>query len=132
MIVATMATTINNPNSLGTLFREDVVIALNTRLAAGSTIANPLFRLRNATTTLVDIPLNATTPLTVGGSDGSATLNPTGPGTAVAGTATSPDGWQLVGRDNTVHLSGTVTSNDGITTGQQVTAGTITLTMPAS
>lgn len=127
-----MATTLNNPNSLGTLFREDVVIALNTRLAAGSTIANPLLRLRNSTTTLVDIPLNAATPLTVGASDGSATLNPTGSGTAVAGSATIPDGWQLVGRDNTVHMSGTVTSTDGITTGQTVTAGTVTITMPAS
>lgn len=126
-----MATTLNNPNLLGTLFREDVVIALNTRLAAGSAIANPIIRLRNSTTTLVDIPLNATTPLTVGASDGSATLNPTGAGTAVAGSATIPDGWQLLGRDNTVHLSGTVTSNDGITTGQQVTVSG-TITMPAS
>lgn len=127
-----MANTLGNP-TLSTVLREDVVIAVNTRLAANTTIANPILRLRNSTTTLVDFPLNATNPLTVGASDGSATVNPTSASaTATGGSATLPDNYQILGRDNTVHLNGTVTATDAITSGQTVTLGTTTITMPAS
>jgi hypothetical protein len=127
-----MANTLGNP-TLSTVLREDVVIQTNTRLAATTTVANPILRLRNSTTTLVDFPLNATTPLTVGGSDGSATVNPTSASAvATGGSATLPDNYQILGRDNAVHLSGTVTATDAITSGQTVTLGTTTITMPAS
>lgn len=127
-----MANTLGAP-TLSTDLREDMVIAANARLAASTTIANPLLRLRVGSTTLVDFPLNATNPLTVGGSDGQATLNPTSPtAVAVAGTATLADNYQIIGRDNTVKLSGSASFTDGITTGQTVTLNTTTLTMPSN
>jgi hypothetical protein len=127
-----MALNLGNP-TLSTVLREDVVIATNTRLAATTTIANPILRLRNSTTTLVDFPLNATTPLTVGASDGAATLNYlAGSAVATGGTATVPDNYQVLGRDNAVHLSGVVTGGDGITTGQTINNAVTTVTMPAS
>lgn len=127
-----MANTLGNP-TLPTATREAFVIAANADLAANTTIANPILRLRNSTTTLVDFPLNATTPLTVGASDGVATFNPVSPtATATGGSATLPDNYQILGRDNTVHYNGTVTATDAITSGQTVTLGTTTITMPAS
>ena len=127
-----MANTLGAP-TLSTVLREDVVISVNTRLAANTTIANPILRLRNSTTTLVDFPLNASTPLTVGGSDGQATVNPTSANAvASGGSATLPDNYQVLGRDNAVHLSGTMTSDQAITAGQTCTLATTTITMPAS
>jgi hypothetical protein len=129
-----MANTLGNPTFVSTLLREDVVIATNTRLAANTTIANPILRIRNSTTTLVDYPLNATTPLTVGASDGTATVNPTSPNAvASGGSATLADNYQILGRDNTVHLSGPFSaSTDAYTAGQGTTLGSTTITMPAS
>lgn len=128
-----MANTLGNPTFVSTLLREDQVIAANTRLAAGATIANPILRIRNSTTTLVDFPLNATTPLTVGASDGSGAFNFVGSSAvATGGAATIPDNYQILGRDNTVHLSGPATATDGITSGQTVNNASTTLTAPAT
>jgi hypothetical protein len=126
-----MALTIGAPTALQTALRESIVSAVNTAINSGGGTA--VFRLRNSTTTLVEWPLDGTNPLTLGASDGSATVNPTSvSATAVAGTATVPNNWQLTSEAGAVLIDGTVTGGDGITTGQTVTLGTTTITMPAA
>lgn len=130
-----MANTLGNP-TLSTAAREQVVIGANTLLAATTTNPNPILRLKRVAGgvgTLVDFPLNATNPLTVGGSDGSATVNPTSASAvATGGSASLPDAYDIIGRDGVVHYTGAVTATDAITSGQTVTLGTTTITMPAS
>lgn len=124
-----MANTLGNPNVFSNAARENEVLAYNTTLAAGSTNANPFLRIRKGSTTLVDFLLNAATPFTGGGVDGSATFNfTTGTGVAVGGVADIPDGYQVIGRDNAVHLSGPIVATDGISVGQTISAATITAT----
>lgn len=128
-----MANTLGNPTLVSSKGRENAVLGYNTTLTSSPTIANPLLRIRLSTTTLVDFPLNATTPITGAAVDGAATFAFTGSvAVAVAGTASIPDNYQVLGRDNAVHLSGVVTATDGISTGQAVAVGSITLTAPAS
>jgi hypothetical protein len=128
-----MANTLGNPTLVSDKARENNVLSFNSTLTSSPTIANPLLRIRNSTTTLVDFSLDATTPFTGGAVDGSATFSFTSPtAVAVAGTATIPNNYQVIGRDNAVHLSGTVTATDGISIGQTVNAGAITATAPAS
>lgn len=127
-----MSLTLGNPTALETALRESIVSAVNTALNVGAG-ANAILRLRNSTTTLVDWTLNAANPLTLGASDGQATVNPTSASaTATGGTATVPDNYQLLDKDATVRISGPVTGGDGITTGQAITLNTTTITMPAS
>lgn len=128
-----MANTLGNPTLVSDKARENNILSYNTTLTSAPTIANPILRIRNSTTTLVDFTLDATTPLTGGAVDGSATFNFTS-SSAVAsgGAATIPNNYQVIGRDNAVHLSGTVTATDGISVGQTVNAGTITATAPAA
>jgi len=128
-----MANTLGNPTLVSDKARENNVLSYNSTLTSAPTVANPILRIRNSTTTLVDFPLDATTPFTGGDVDGVATFNFSA-ATAVAtgGTATIPNNYQVLGRDNAVHLSGTVTATDGISVGQTVAAGSITATSPAS
>ena len=128
-----MANTLGNPTLVSDKARENNILSYNSTLTSSPTIANPLLRVRNSTTTLVDFTLDPTTPFTGGAVDGSATFNFTSSSAvAVAGTATIPNNYQVIGRDNAVHLSGTITATDGISVGQSVTAGSITATAPAS
>lgn len=127
-----MANTLGNPTVENDL-REEILNTILTKLNVGGG-ANAILRLRNNTTTLVDFPLNATTPLTLGtDDDGQATVNPvSASATATGGSATLPNNYQILDKAGTVRLSGTVTATDGITSGQTVTLGTTTITMPAS
>jgi hypothetical protein len=128
-----MANTLGNPTSKSNAARENEILSYNTTLTASPSIANPLLRIREGSTTLVDFPLNATTPFTGGSVDGSATFNFTAASAvAVGGAADVPDNYQVIGRDNAVHLSGPITATDGITVGQTVDVATITATEPAS
>jgi len=128
-----MANTLGNPTSKSNTARENEILSYNTTLTASPSIPNPLLRVRKSSTTLVDFTLNASTPFSGGGVDGSATFNFTSPSAvAVAGAADIPDNYQLIGRDNAAHLSGPITATDGITVGQTVNAATITATEPAS
>lgn len=128
-----MANTLGNPTLKSSAARENEILSYNTTLTASPSIANPLLRIRKSTTTLVDFTLHASTPFTGGSVDGSATFNFTSSSAvAAAGAADIPDNYQVIGRDNAVHLSGPITATDGITTGQTVNAATITATEPAS
>lgn len=128
-----MANTLGNPTLVSNAARENAVLSYNTTLAAGSTIANPLLRVRLGSTTLVDFPLNAATPFTGGSVDGAATFNFFGGNpVAVGGVASIPDNYQVLGRDNGVHLSGPIVATDGISVGQTVSAATMTATAPAN
>jgi hypothetical protein len=128
-----MANTLGNPTLKSNTARENEILSYNTTLTASPSIANPLLRIRLSTTTLVDFPLNASTPFTGGSVDGVATLNyVSASAVAVGGVASVPDNYQIIGRDNAVHLSGPISATDGISVGQTVNAGTITVTEPAS
>lgn len=128
-----MANTLGNPTLVSDKARENNILSFNSTLTSAPTIANPILRIRASSTTLVDFTLDATTPFTGGAVDGAATFNFTS-ATAVAsgGTASIPTNYQVIGRDNAVHLTGNVTATDGISVGQTVNAGTITATAPAS
>lgn len=126
-----MALTLGNPIIDLVALREDVVIAANTRINDGASGA--LLRLRLGSTTLVDFPLNATTPLTLGGSDGQATFNPISASAVASGGAASvPDNYEVRSDANVLIMHGAVTGGDAITAGQTVTLNTSTLNMPAS
>lgn len=128
-----MANTLGNPTLKSNKAREGEILSYNTSLTSAPSIPNPILRIRKSTTTLVDFTLDATTPFTGGSVDGSATFNFTSSSAvAVAGAVDIPDNYQLIGRDNAVHLSGPMTATDGITVGQTVNAATITATEPAS
>lgn len=124
-----MANTLGNPTSFSTKARENAVLSYNSSLTSSPSIANPLLRVRNGSTTLVDFPLDPTTPFTGGSVDGSATFNfVSASAVAVGGTATLPDNYQVIGRDNAVHLGGPIVATDAISVGQTVNAATITAT----
>jgi len=125
-----MANTLGNPTAFSNAARENSVLAYNiTLIAAPLTNPNPVLRIRIGSTTLVDFPLNATTPFTAGSVDGAAAFNFTSASAvATGGVAQIPDNWQLLGRDAAVHLSGPATCTDGISVGQTVNAATITAT----
>ena len=128
-----MANTLGNPTLKSNKVREGEILSYNTSLTSSPSIANPLLRIRKSTTTLVDFPLDPTTPFTGGSVDGAATFNfVSSSAVAAAGAVDIPDNYQLIGRDNAVHLSGPITATDGITVGQTVNAATITATEPAS
>lgn len=128
-----MANTLGSPTLVSTAARENQVLAFNTTLTASPSAANPLLRIRLGTTTLVDFLLDPTTPLTGAGVDGGAAFAFASPSAvAVGGTASIADNYQVIGRDAAVHLSGVATCTDGITTGQSVDAGSVTLSAPAS
>jgi hypothetical protein len=128
-----MANTLGNPTLVSDKAREGQVLSYNTTLTSAPTVANPILRIRRDALTLVDFLLDPTTPMTGAAVDG-ATAFALVSATAVAtgGTATIPNNYQVLGRDAAVHLSGLATATDGITTGQSVDAGTITLSAPAS
>jgi hypothetical protein len=124
-----MANTLGNPSSFSLKARENAVLSYNSSLTSSPSIANPLLRIRAASTTLVDFPLDPTTPLTGGSVDGVATFNFTSASAvAVGGTASLPDNYQVIGRDNAVHLGGPITATDAISVGQTVNSATITVT----
>jgi hypothetical protein len=129
-----MSNNLGNPTLKSSKARENEILSYNSTLTSAPTIANPLLRIRNGSTTLVDLVLDPTTPFTGGAVDGAATFNFAAPtAVAVGGTQTLPDNYQVIGRDNAVHLSGPMLSaTEAITTGQTVTAGSITATEPAS
>lgn len=124
-----MANTLGNPSSFSAKARENAVLAYNSSLTSSPSAPNPILRIRNGSTTLVDFTLDPTTPLTGGAVDGAATFNFTSASAvAVGGTATLPDNYQVIGRDAAVHLAGPITATDAISVGQTVNAATITLT----
>ena len=128
-----MANALGNPSLVSSKARENQVLSFNDTLTSSPSIANPLLRIRNGSTTLVDFELDPTTPLTGGSVDGAATFNfVSASAVAVAGVATIPDNYQVIGRDNVAHLSGSISATDGISVGQTVTAASITVTAPAS
>jgi|SRR5262245_4816467 len=128
-----MSNTLGNPTLRSDAARENEVLSYNTTLTASPSIPNPLLRIRKGSTTLVDFTLHASAPFTGGSVDGSAVFNFTSSSAvASAGAADIPDNYQLIGRDNQVHLSGPITSTDGITAGQTILAATITATAAAS
>ena len=128
-----MANTLGNPTLVSNVARENNILSYNTTLTASPSAPNPILRIRLAATTLVDFPLDPTTPFTGGGVDGAATFAFVSPSAvAVGGTASLADNYQVLGRDAAVHLSGVVTATDAISTGQTVKAATITATAPAS
>jgi len=91
-----MANTLGNPTSKSSTARENEILSWNTTLTASPSIANPLLRIRKGSTTLVEFPLDATTPFTGGSVDGSATFNfASASAVAVAGVADVPDGYQV-------------------------------------
>lgn len=127
-----MANTLGNPTTIEGDLRESMLEVVNTKLNVGGG-ANAILRIRNSTTTLVDFPLNATTPISLGtDDDGAATLNPvSSSAVATGGSATLADNYQILDKAGTVRLAGTASSTDGITAGQTVNLGTITLNVPA-
>lgn len=128
-----MANTLGNPTLVSDKARENEVLSFNATLTSAPSVANPLLRVRKAALTLVDFPLDPTTPFTGGAVDGSALFNfVSANAIAVAGVADIPDNYQLIGRDAAVHLSGLVTATDGISVGQTISAASITATEPAS
>lgn len=129
-----MANTLGNPTLVSSKARENEVLSYNTTLTSSPSAANPLLRIRNGSTTLIDFPLDPTAPLTGGAVDGAATFNlVSASAVAVGGSATLPDNYQLIGRDGAVHLSGGfLAATDPITAGQTLNANTITLSAPAS
>jgi hypothetical protein len=128
-----MSNTLGNPTLVSNKAREGATLSYNATLTSSPSIANPLLRLRNGSTTLVDFTLDPTTPITGGSVDGLGDLNfASASAVAVGGAATLADNYQIIGRDNAVHLSGVASFTDGITVGQTVNAGTVTLNSPAS
>lgn len=128
-----MANTIGNPTLVSDKARENEILSFNSTLTSSPSAPNPIFRVRRDTTTLVDFPLDASTPFTGGAVDGSAAFNFVSPNAvAAAGAASIPNNYQVIGRDAAVHLSGPITATDGITVGQLIDAATITATAPAS
>lgn len=128
-----MANTLGNPTLVSDKARENNILSYNSTLTSSPTIPNPILRIRASSTTLVEFTLDATTPLTGGAVDGSATFNfAAASAVASGGTASLPTNYQVIGRDNAVHLTGNITATDAISVGQTVNAGTITATAPAS
>jgi hypothetical protein len=128
-----MSNTLGNPTLVSDKAREGAILSYNATLTSSPSVANPLLRIRASTTTLVDFPLDPTTPFTGGSVDGSATFAyASASAVAVGGVASIPTNYQVLGRDGAVHLSGNITATDGISVGQTVSAGTITATAPAS
>lgn len=128
-----MANTLGNPTLKSSKARENEILAYNSTLTSSPSVANPIMRIRASTTTLVDFLLDPTTPFTGGAVDGAATFNfVSASAVATGGVASIPDNYQILGRDAAVHLSGPMTSTDGISVGQTVSSGTITATEPAS
>ena len=127
-----MANTLGNP-TLSSKARENQILSYNSTLTSAPVIANPLLRIRRDSTTLVDFPLDASTPLLGGVEDGSAPFNFVSASVpATGGAATTPNNYQVIGRDNVAHMSGAVDATDGITVGQNVSASSIVANVPAS
>lgn len=128
-----MSNNLGNPTLKSNKARENEILSYNSTLTSSPSAANPLLRVRNGSTTLVDLTLDPTTPFTGGSVDGSATFNfASASAVAVGGAATLPDNYQVIGRDGAVHLSGPITATDAISVGQTVNGSTITVTEPAS
>jgi hypothetical protein len=124
-----MANTLGNPTAFSAKARENAVLSYNSTLTSAPTAPNPLLRVRLGSTTLVDFPLDPTTPFTGGSVDGSATFNfVSASAVAVGGTASIPDNYQLIGRDAAVAFSGPIVATDGISVGQTINSATITAT----
>ena len=129
-----MANTLGNPTLISDKARENQILSFNTSLTSEPVIANPLLRVRAGSVTLVDFPLDPTTPFLGAAGDGSAAFNFVSASVlATGGTASLPTNYQVLGRDNAVHLSGAfLTATDPITVGQNVSAASVSATAPAS
>lgn len=126
-----MANNLLSPTIYSNVARENQLLSFNGTLTASPSIANPLLRVRNGSTVLVEFALHASTPLLGGSIDGSAVFSFVAPNAiAVGGAATVPDNYQVIGRDNAVHIGGPISGADGITIGQTVLADTITAIAP--
>lgn len=128
-----MSNTLGNPTLVSDKAREGNVLSYNATLTSAPIVANPILRIRAASTTLVDFPLDPTTPIAGGAVDGSANFAyVSASAVATGGVASIPTNYQVLGRDGVVHLSGNITATDAISVGQTINAGTLTLTAPAS
>lgn len=129
-----MANTLGTITTVSDKARENTVLSYNTTLTSAATVANPILRILAAGTPLVNFLLDPTAPFLVGAVDGSTTLVFVNASVvAIAGTQTLPTQYQIIGRDTLVHLTGSITgATDAISVGQTVSAGTITVTAPAS
>lgn len=126
-----MANNLSSPTLYSNKARENQLLSFNDTLTSSPSIANPLLRVRNGSTTLVEFPLHASLPLAGGSIDGAAVFSFLAPdAVAIGGAATVPDNYQVIGRDNAPHLSGEVFGGEGITIGQTVRAETITAIAP--
>lgn len=128
-----MSIALGAPTLVSDVARENSVLAYNASLTASPVAPNPILRIRGGSTTLVDLPLHATTPFAGAAVDGSASFNFLSlHAMATGGSQTTPDNYQLLGRDGAVHLSGLANATVTITAGQTVSASTITAIVPAS
>lgn len=123
-----MALTLGNP-TLETLARNALSDALDALINTGAGTAT--LTLRNSTTVLVTFNLqnpafgaSATGVITLQGVPISAV--------ASAGSATTPDNYQVINRDSSLVMSGSVTGTGPITSGETVNLNSYTYTTPAS
>jgi hypothetical protein len=124
-----MAIALGNISVLATASRNAMANAFNTLVNTGAGTAS--IRLLNGATVLVTFPL----PNPAFGAAATGTITLLGTpinATAVAGTATIPNGFEIVDRGGAVVASGPVTTGDAITSGQTVTLSSYTLTVNAS
>lgn len=128
-----MSNIFGNPTLVSDKGRENSVLAYNVTLTSAPVVANPIVRVRRDAVTLVDFPLDPTTPVAGASVDGIGALAYVSPtAVAVGGTASIPNNYQIIGRDNAVHLSGLIIATDGISAGQTIGADAITLIQPAN
>jgi hypothetical protein len=124
-----MALTLGNATTITTAARDAQANAFETLLATGGGTAQLLLRI--GSTTLVTFSLS-NTPFGAS-SSGVITLASTPiSATASAGTAQTPDNYQIKDRGGTVQWTGAVTGSDTITSGQTVNLTSLTITWPAS
>lgn len=101
---------------------SDAIVAL-----AGATAT---LKLRNSTTDLVEFSLSNPIGTSV---NGLITIADTPISeTASAGSATTPDNWQLLAGGSTLIASGSVSGTGAITSGDTVSLNSATITIPAS
>lgn len=123
-----MALTLGNP-TLETLARNALSDALDALVNTGAGTAT--LTLRNSTTVLVTF--NLQNPAFSASATGVITLQGV-PISAVAsaGSATTPDNYQVINRDSSLVMSGSVTGTGPITSGETVNLNSYTYTTPAS
>lgn len=123
-----MALTLGNP-TLETIARNALSDALDALINTGAGTA--VLTLRNSTTVLVTF--NLQNPAFGASAAGVITLQGVPiSATASAGSATTPDNYQVINRDAALTMSGAVTGTGPITSGETVNLNSYSYTTPAS